>query len=108
MITIYIPPTEIVDTENEFSTTFRQDFTIAEHFGNDSVRDTFNVAFEQWKGDYRYLTDLVVVLNHKIWEHYKTNETLARIYNDMWMKAAAYAEENLKGDELSYYYAVTD
>lgn len=37
-------------------TTFWDDFTIAEAFGENAVRDTFNRAFEEWKGNYKYLT----------------------------------------------------
>lgn len=51
-------------------TTFWQDFSIAEKFGAASVKDTFKRAFAEWKGDYKYLTELVMVLNHKIWQHY--------------------------------------
>jgi hypothetical protein len=49
--------------EDGFSTTFWSDFSIADPFGKDAVRDTFNRAFEEWKSDFRYLTDLVIVLN---------------------------------------------
>lgn len=92
----------------EFTTTFWQDFSIADMFGIEAVKDTYNRAFEEWKHDYRYLTDLAMVLNHKIWQWYKTNEPLARVYNDLWGKTAQYAMDNLKGEELSYYFEVTD
>ena len=91
-----------------FSTTFWQDFTIADRFGIPAVKDTFRRAFGEWKRDYRYLTDLVIVLNHKIWEHYEKNEPLARVYNDLWSKAQDYAVKNLKGEELDYYFEQTD
>lgn len=93
----------------ETITTFAMDFTIADVFGIDAVKDTFERAFAEWKGDYRYLTELVMVLNWKIWEHYeKGNEPLARIYNDLWLKADSYAWENLKGEELDYFFRTTD
>lgn len=107
---ITIPPEAIPveKTEDEFSTTFWQDFSIADRFGNAAIQDTFNRAFEEWKSDYRYLTDLVMVLNHKIWEWYEKNEERGRLYNDLWGKADHYAVENLKGEELSYFYRKTD
>ncbi len=43
-----------------------------------------------------------MVLNHKIWQWYKKNILLPY---DM---AAEYAENNLKGEELDYYYRITD
>ena len=89
-------------------TTFWQDFSIAAAFGADAVKETFERAFNEWKTDYVYLTELVMVLNHKIWQHYESNEPLARIYNDLWSQADIYAAENLKGAELEYFYRVTD
>ena len=92
-----------------FSTTFWMDFTIADKFGVSAIKDTFKRAFAEWKTDYRYLTDLVLVLNHKIWEHYeKGNEAFAKVYNELWEKADEYACTHLKGDEIAYFYRVTD
>ena len=49
-----------------------------------------------------------MVLNWKIWEHYKTNSELAEIYHELYEKARKYAVENLKGHELDYYYKTTN
>lgn len=93
----------------EFTTTFWQDFSIADVFGIDAVKDTYKRAFEEWKSDYRYLTDLVVVVNHKCWQHYENGNTeLSQLYSDLYYKADAYALDNLKGEELDYYFKVTD
>lgn len=95
--------------EEEFSTTFWQDFSIADRFGEDAVKDTFKRAFNEWKSDYRYLTDLVMVVNHKCWEHYENgNQKLSQLYSDLYYKADGYACEHLKGEEASYYFRVTD
>lgn len=97
------------DCEEAFSTTFWQDFSIADRFGCDAVQDTFDRAFNEWHHDFRYLTDLVIVLNHKIWEHYEAKRTeLAQLYDFLWGKADGYACEHLKGEELSYFYRLTD
>lgn len=92
----------------EMKTSFWNDFTIADAFGIDAIKDTFSRAFKEWKSDCIYLTELVMVLNWKIWQHYKTNEPMARVYNDLWEQADAYACNNLKGDELVYFYNTTD
>ena len=97
-----------MSNNEEFSTTFWMDFTIADAFGIAAVKDTYKRAFEEWRNDYRYLTDLVMVLNHKIWQWYEKNDALARVYNELWDKTAEYAMDNLKGEELSYYFEVTD
>ena len=88
--------------------TFYDDFSIADMFGVSAIKDTYKRAMEGWKEDYKMLTELVMALNWKIWEHYETNEKIARVYNDLWEKADAYAQDNLKGDELSYFYRTTD
>lgn len=90
------------------TTTFWQDFTIADHFGVDAIKDTFTRAFNEWKGNYVYLTELVIVLNHKIWQWYEKRPAYGELYNELWEKADLYATENLKGEELSFFYRITD
>lgn len=94
----------------EMTTTFWQDFSIADCFGVTAVRDTFNRAFNEWKSNHVYLTELVITLNLKIWQHYEKNGSceLSRLYNELWEKADNYACENLKGEELSFFYRITD
>ena len=95
--------------DENFSTTFHMDFSIAEHFGVDAIKDTFKRAFEEWKSDYRYLTDLAMVTNHRCWLWYeKGNEAYSELYSEYYYKVNDYALENLKGEELSYYFKVTD
>jgi hypothetical protein len=91
--------------------TFAMDFTIADVFGAHAVKDTYNRAFKEWKSDYKMLTALVVALNHKIWEHYEATprrQELVELYDNLWRQAEDYALTNLKGEELDYYYAITD
>ena len=108
-ITISVP---VWNVESEFGykpiTTFWNDFSIADAFGNSAVADTFKRAFNEWKGDYKYLTELVMVLNHKICQWYKKNDALAQLYNQVWEIADSYAVNNLKGEELEYFYRTTD
>lgn len=89
-------------------TTFYEDFSIADRFGISAIKDTFKRAFENWKDNYQYLTELVMALNWKIWEHYESNEKVARVYSDLWEKADGYAMDNLKGEELRYFLSTTD
>jgi hypothetical protein len=95
--------------EDGFSTTFPMDFSIADKFGTDAIRDTYNRAFNEWKGQYKYLTHLVITLNSKIWEwHGKGNMPYAKLYDELWKQADSYACDNLKGDEAEYFYRTTD
>lgn len=90
-------------------TTFDMDFAIADRFGVKAVRDTFNRAFKEWKSDARYLTELVMVLNHRCWFWYdKGRNDLCSLYEDLFYKAQDYAYNHLKGDELKFFLDVTD
>lgn len=92
----------------ELQTTFWEDFSIADKFGLAAVLDTFKRAFKEWKENCMYLTELALVLNHKVWQYYEKRPDMAALYNTLWEQADQYAKENLKGDELSYYWRVTD
>lgn len=108
------------NTDYECMTTFWEDFSIADKFGEKAIKDTFKRAFNEWKSDYKYLTELVMVLNHKIWlyfslkentksnEEYEKYDKYAKLYNDLWEQADAYACDNLKGNEADYFYRTTD
>lgn len=89
-------------------TTFYEDFSIADNFDSAAIKDTFNKAFNQWKNDYKYLTELVMILNWKIWEHYESNNEYANLYTKFYEKSRDYALENLSGDELKYFIKTTD
>jgi hypothetical protein len=89
-------------------TTFWDDFTIAEAFGNDAIRDTFSRAFLDWRKEYIYLTELVMVLNWKMWQWYERDEERSMLYQDLWEAADTYAAGYLTGSELQYYYQTTD
>lgn len=94
-------------------TTFWQDFSIADTYGLQAIQDTFNRAFDAWKDNYKYLTELVLVLNHKIFHHYVEKGTeeeneKSSLYNELWNKANDYALENLQGEQADYFYHLTD
>ena len=103
---------KVFDSETAFGytqmTTFYMDFSIAEKFGVSAIRDTYKRAFDEWKSNYMYLTELVMVLNWKIWEHYETNQEFAELYNTLWKKTDHYAMSHLKGKELRYFLDTTD
>ena len=92
----------------EVQTTFWEDFSIADRFGLSAIQDTFNRAFEEWKENYKYLTELILVLNHKIGQYHEKRPDFVMLYFTLWEQAARYAVETLQDDELHYYYSVTD
>lgn len=86
-------------------TTYASDFDNADMFGAIAIMDTYKKAFEEAKDDYRYLTELVMVLKYKFWKwFYRKDRTVAQLYADLHKDASYYALENLEGDELEYYY----
>lgn len=88
-------------------TTFYEDFSIADKFGIGAIKDTYNRAFKEWKSDYKYLTELVMVMSWKSFEH-ETNMQYCKLYSDLYYKLDNYAMKNLKGEELDYYIHTTD
>lgn len=93
----------------EFKTTFWQDFTIADAFGADAVRDTYRRAFGEWKSDVVYVADLAMAMNMKCWQHHDAgNEELSKLYGELYYETDGYAYDTFKGDDLSYYFGVTD
>lgn len=88
-------------------TTFWVDFSIADVHGVEAIQDVFNRAFYGWKSDYKVLTELVLVLNHKMWQH-ENNDNYCKLYHSLWAIADNYALDTLKGEEVRYFLRVLD
>ena len=99
---------KILENGYEMKTTFWDDFTIADAFGVDAVKDTYNNAFKYWKHNYEYITELSLVLNWKIFQHYESNNFLYDIYRILYEECDQWCMKHLKGNELSYYIKWTD
>lgn len=89
-------------------TTFYEDFSIADVFGVNGIKDTYRRAFKAWKDDVEYLTELVMVLNWKVWEHHGKNDLYTMIYSELYEAADEWAQNNLQGDDLAYYLKTLD
>ena len=68
-----VPPMSVM-IGYEMKTTFWTDFNIADVFASaqdslEPLEDTLKRAFNEWKDDKVYATELVMVLNWKSWEH---------------------------------------
>ena len=89
-------------------TTFYLDFSIADRFGLTAIQDSYNRAFEEWKSNYKYITELVMVLNWKCWRWYQVKDEYSRLYSNLYYKLDEWCMDNLKGEELDYYIQTTD
>ena len=93
----------------ECQTTFWQDFTIADKFGLEAVKDTYKRAKEEWGDDRIYGTELSMVLNHKCWQHYNDGDTsLSKLYAELWGEYHDFVLDNWKGEDLKRYLEITD
>jgi len=89
--------------------TFFEDFSIADQYGTDAIKDTYERAFDSWKSNYKMLTEFVMALNWKCWQHFEEkNSEYTELYRSLYYKADDYACNNLCGPELEYYYRTTD
>jgi hypothetical protein len=110
-------------------TTLWQDFSIAERapqFGEDpirAIRETFKSAVLGGRDNYKFMTELALVLNHKLFAHYTAAERakkhnkvraykhfdrLAREYNAAWLAVDNWCVNNLSEEGRAYYEKVTD
>lgn len=89
-------------------TTFYTDFSIAEKFGLDGIKSTYQVAFSSWQNNYKYLTELAMVLNWKCWRWYEVNNEYSILYTELYHQLDDWIFDNLTGEELEYYISTTD
>ena len=97
----------------EYVTTFWEDFSIAEIYGIASIDETAKRIFNEWKSDIIYLTELIMILNHKCWYYYSIgDEALSQHYSDLYYKynelALNYLEEYGSKEDINYYYKTLD
>ena len=95
----------------QYKTTFWSDFSLAEAYGVEAVEDTAKRAFDEWKDDIVYLTELVMILNHKCWYHYQENDVLSETYERLYYLYDSMAYDYLEQhnpDGLDYYFKTLD
>lgn len=91
----------------ETITSYYLDFSVAEELGVESIKSVFDNVFNKCKHDYKYLTELVMVLSWKMYEH-RSGNLFGKVYSDLWSFADTYACDNLHGAELKYFLRTTD
>lgn len=97
-------------------TTFYGDLSIAEWYGKESIIDTYNTVVESWFDNVKFFTEFVMCLNLKCWEHYgdaeadDTNESqeLSELYASLFYKAKDLVYDKWTGDDIDYFFDITD
>ena len=93
----------------ETISTFWSDLSIAEAFGLDSVKDTYERVLESWGRNTEMFTEFVMALNHKSWEHDSRRQTeISQLYADLYYKADEWISVNWDEDARWYYFKMTD
>lgn len=107
--------------------TFYADFGIAEFcevYKDDpnAVKETFKRVKESWGKDIKAMTEVVMVLNHKIWAFYGNVDSkylncseewrvhFMEVYQSLYEECVAFIDKEFANDTdaLSYYFEVTD
>jgi len=99
---------QILENGYEMKTTFWMDFTIADAFGIEAIKETYEMAFSSWKNNFEYVTELALVTNWKIFTHYEKDDEKAKLYDKLWRQTDEWCMTKLKGKELQYYLKWTD
>lgn len=94
----------------EEKTTFWSDFSIADLFGEDGIKDTYERAKQSWQDNIEYMTELAMVLNHKSWFWNEKKPQFCKLYADLWREIDNFILEHFENDKgaIAYYLRVTD
>ena len=84
------------------------DFTIADAFGIDAVKDTYKQVIKEYQDNVTYMGELTIVLNHKLWILYKEHPHLGQVYEELWRDVQRRCFKRFKGDDLTKYYNIID
>ena len=91
-------------------TSSHADLTIAERFSLGAIKQTYRAYMRDWKENVVFMTEFCTALNHKIYEaapDHKHNP-LADLYVELFEKVWNYCENTFTGEELRYFYRMTD
>lgn len=71
-------------------TTFANDFALADLFGTKAIVQTYVTAVKSYMNNYKYFTELILVLNYLCWFwYYNGEETLSKQYAALYHDCAA-------------------
>ena len=93
-------------------TTYASDFILAEIEGTAGVIETAKKAWKYWKTDYKWATEIIMVINFLAWYHYEedVNIPLSSLYSELYYKYMDLFYEQFEGDSeaTDYFFEMTD
>lgn len=93
--------------EYRYRTDLWDRFTSAEKHGKFAVEIEYRSAMDRHRNRYKDLTELVLVLDRKMWAKYSDDKAMSSLYAELFNKADEYCFEHLKGEKLKYYMEIT-
>lgn len=94
--------------------TFFSDLAIAECYGIDAIKDTYNRIMKEWIGNRDAICEALISINYKSWRFAEEpdKQDLVEFYSELYYKAldevVKYYEENDRNDDLAYIFGVLD
>lgn len=97
--------------------TFASDFAIADWYGKDDVEDTYKRVKEQWLGDYKAFTEVVIALNMLSWAHaalkeqgFDGRDEYIQLYSNLYYRSRDDFYEKYEGHQeaCDYFFEMTD
>lgn len=95
----------------KFEYTFLMDFDIADHFGEDAIKDTYKRCVNEWKSDIKAIAELYIALNMRCWFWYEKNEKLCKLYEDLFFQLEDFVYNDntpYSAEELKTFFRMTD
>lgn len=88
--------------------TFIQDFQIANAFGEEAIKDTYNRC-QEWRNDVGMWAALCYALNYWCWSFYENGDQhTSKLYCYLYYQAIEWGNDNFKGEDFSLFYELTD
>ena len=97
--------------------TFTSDFAIADWYGKSEVKDTYKRVKNEWLGDYKAFTEVVIALNMLSWAHaalqrqgFDGREEFIKLYADLYHTATRdfYDRYGENREACDYFFEMTD
>lgn len=104
--------TDTMLSGEKFEYTFLYDFDIADHFGENAIRDTYKRALNEWKSNIRAVAEIYIALNMRCWFWYENgNNELSGLYEELFYKLRNFVYDDntpYSKKELSEFFRLTD